>query len=86
VRSPFGAYPLDLLGRRTLPHPVGASDGVLNSEIELGKDVSASEPEHEKHLRGPASDSFDLDEVIDEIVVVHRLDRIEGQRTRRDLR
>ena len=84
--SPFGAYALDLLGRRTFPHSVGAANRVLNSEIQLGKDVSASQPEHQKHLGGPASNPFDLDEVIDEIVVVHRLDRVERKRTRRDLR
>src|SRR5436190_15640953 len=86
VRSPFGANALDLLGRRTFPHAVDAPDGVLNSEIQLGKDVSASQAKHEKHLRGAASDPFDLDEVIDEIVVVHRLDGIERKRSGRDLR
>jgi len=84
--GPLCADSFHLLGGRSLAHPVGAPDGVLNSQIQLWQHVAASEAEHQKHLRSPASYAFDLNEMLDEVVVVHRLDRIERKRAARDLR
>lgn len=86
MRRPLCPDLRHLLWRRSLPFLVRALDRVLNAEVELRQHVEASEPEHEKHLRRPAPDAFDLDEVIDEVVVVHRLDGVERQRARRHLR
>ena len=79
VRTPFRADPPNILGRRSLSLSISALDGVLDSKIQFGQDVTTLQTKHQEHLRRPAADAFDLNKVCDEIVVVHTINGVERQ-------
>ena len=58
----------------------------LNAEVEVGKDVGPTEPEHEEHLRAPASDPLHADERRGHLVVRHRVERLDRELAGGDLR
>lgn len=84
VRAPLRADLAHVFRRWSLPLPVRAANRVLNPQVELRENVAAAEAKHQEHLRRPAANAFDLHEVLDEIVVVHLVHRIEWQRAAHD--
>ena len=86
MRRPLRSDSFDLFWSWSLSHPVRALDRVLNAEIELRQHIAAAEAEHEEHLRRPSADALHLDEMLDQVIVSHRLDGVEWQRARLDLR
>ncbi len=84
MRTPFRADGADLFWTRSFALPIRAADRVLDSEVELRQNVASSETEHQEHLRRPATNSFDLDEVSDELVIVHCVHGVQWKRAGRD--
>ena len=85
MRAPFCADFPHVLWRRSLSLAVRTPNRVLNPEVELRQNVSATEAKHQEHLRRPAADAFHLHEMLDEVVVVHLVHGIEWQRVAKDL-
>ena len=82
--TPFRSDLLHLLRCGPFAFAVGALNRVLNSEIELRQYVGTAESEHEEHLRGPAADALDLNQVFDEFVIGQGFDVVERQRAAGD--
>jgi hypothetical protein len=80
MRRPVLADALHVLGTRLLSQAIRATDRVLNSQIQFGKDIWSPEPEHEEHLNGPTADSFHLHESGDDLVVRQMIDGIRRDR------
>src|SRR5690242_3249651 len=86
VWAPLRSDLLHVLGRGPLSLAVRAPDRVLNAEIELREHVAPSQPEHEEHLRRPASDALHLHEMTDEIIIAEVVHVIERELSAHDLR
>lgn len=78
VGAPGGADFLGLGFRGEIGEGVEVAHGGADAEVADGEDVGAAEGEHEEHLRGPAADSFDLDEFGDHRFVVFAADLVQG--------
>src|SRR3954454_20349088 len=77
MRAPLRADLQNFFRRWPFAHAVRTLDRVLNSQIEVGQHIRPSEAKHQEHLRGPPADALYLDEVLDQIIVAHGLDRVE---------
>src|SRR5687768_4230674 len=73
IWRPSGADGSDSLRGGQLSHPVGALQALANAEVELREHVRPSEPEHEEHLRAPATDALHRRERLDDLGVLERI-------------
>jgi hypothetical protein len=80
MRRPVLADARHVLRTRLLSQTIRPTDRVLNSQIQLGKDIGSPESEHEEHLNRPAADSFHLHESFDDLVVRQMIDGIRCER------
>lgn len=64
---------MDAIGRRQLSEAVDAQHRLPHTEIELGENIRASEPEHEEHMGGPTPDSLYRRERSNDFIVVERM-------------
>src|SRR6476469_6018555 len=86
VRRPRCADLEHALGQRTLAQPIGTLDRLLYPEIELGQHVRSAQPEHQEHLRRPATDALDAHERSNHLVVRELVQRLDRKLAARDAR
>ena len=71
IRLPAFCDLFHLQGLRHLALFVVLLNRHLDSEIAGGQDVWPPQGEHQKHVRGPNADAFDLRQVFDDLLVGH---------------
>ena len=69
VGGPGRATGFNLFGFEAELRRIEAAEAFLDSEIEGGEDIGASEIEHEDHLDGPEPDAFDGGEFADDLFI-----------------